>query len=183
MALGAGLAGSGSGASAARPERATGYLFLPRMAGSEGGMPLRLNLLTRSAPGGGKCRFKCNTISLICLDHWLEANATWHRHPADVLSPFIWQRWYKCRTEIARGPVCPNHRFTSRHFTGIPVFPLRIKAREKHGFEERGGPPPHGPARKLIRKFYGIKLRRSGIPRCLPARPEKSFTNDRNQMR
>ena len=35
------------------------------------------------------------TISLICLDHWLEANATWHRHPADVLSPFIWQRWYK----------------------------------------------------------------------------------------
>ena len=39
--------------------------------------------------------FRHHTISLICLDHWLEANATWHRHPADVLSPFIWQRWYK----------------------------------------------------------------------------------------
>ena len=42
------------------------------------------------------------TISLICLDHWLEANATWHRHPADVLSPFIWQRWYES-LEINQG--------------------------------------------------------------------------------
>jgi hypothetical protein len=23
------------------------------------------------------------------LDHWLEANATWHRHPADGLSSFL----------------------------------------------------------------------------------------------
>jgi hypothetical protein len=26
------------------------------------------------------------------LDHWLEANATWHRHLADVPSPFVWKR-------------------------------------------------------------------------------------------
>jgi hypothetical protein len=34
------------------------------------------------------------TNSLNILDHWLEANATWHRHPADVLGPVVSKRWY-----------------------------------------------------------------------------------------
>jgi hypothetical protein len=36
-----------------------------------------------------------NAISWNSLDHWQDANATWHRHPADVLSPLILLSWYK----------------------------------------------------------------------------------------
>ena len=63
-----------------------------------------------------------HTISLFCLDHWLEANATWHRHPADVLSLFISKRWYQ---GIALGlPPCPapkslRHKIQLFQRTGI----------------------------------------------------------------
>jgi hypothetical protein len=46
------------------------------------------------------------TASLSVRDHWLEANATWHRHPADVLDSSISKRWYEIfRRKKSRGAV------------------------------------------------------------------------------
>ena len=66
--------------------------------------------LARRDEGAEPRHSATETISLICLDHWLKANATWHRHPADVLSPFIWQRWYETRRRREPGCTGDNQR-------------------------------------------------------------------------
>jgi hypothetical protein len=52
------------------------------------------------------------------LDHWREANATWHRHPADVpadvLSLFIFKRWHDAAKLWRKSKNSRDKKITAR---------------------------------------------------------------------